>query len=201
MKTSIKTVCVFASSSDYLESIYYKDAARLGELLAIAGMDMVYGGSTLGLMWACANAVKSNGGKITGVMPQKLCDFGVSSKLCDEFHLTEGMRERKARMDELSDALVALPGGFGTLEELAEMIVQKQLGYNNKAIVILNTNGFYDKLIEFFNVIVEQKFGKCNDYGLYYVAKNPHDAVEYLKNYEPVFKALTREELYSKSTV
>lgn len=199
MKSSnIKSVCVFASSSDFLEESYYKDAARLGELLASSGMDMVYGGSTLGLMWACANAVKSNGGKITGVMPQKLCDFGVSSKLCDEFHLTTGMRERKAKMDELSDALVALAGGFGTLEELAEMIVQKQLGYNNKAIVILNTNNFYGKLIEFFDVIIGQNFCKCSPDGLYYVAQTPEEAVEYLKNYTPSFKALTREELYSK---
>ena len=195
---NIKSVCVFASSSDFLEKSYYEDAASLGELLAAAGMDMVYGGSTLGLMWACANAVKSNGGKITGVMPQKLCDFGVSSKLCDEFHLTTGMRERKAKMDELSDSLIALAGGFGTLEELAEMIVQKQLGYNNKAIVILNTNNFYDKLIEFFDVIISQNFCKCAPDGLYYVAQTPEDAVEYLKNYTPVFKALTREELYAK---
>lgn len=198
MKNNIKTVCVFASSSDFLEDVYYKEAARLGELMALSGLDMVYGGSTLGLMWACANAVKTNGGKITGVMPQKLCDFGVSSKLCDDFHLTTGMRERKAKMDELSDALIALAGGFGTLEELAEMMVQKQLGYNNKAIVILNTNGFYNKLIDFFNEIVKQKFGKCDDYGLYFVAQTPEEAVEYLKNYTPVFKALTREELYSK---
>ena len=194
----INKVCVFASSCNYLDETYYKAAKELGELLAAAGMDMVYGGSTLGLMWACANAVKSNGGKITGVMPQKLCDFGVSSKLCDEFHLTTGMRERKAKMDELSDALVALAGGFGTLEELAEMIVQKQLGYNNKAIVILNTNGFYDKLIEFFDVIISQHFCKCAPDGLYYVAQTPEEAVEYLKNYTPSFTALTREELYSK---
>lgn len=195
---NIKSVCVFASSSDFLDKSYYTDAAKLGKLLALAGMNMVYGGSTLGLMWACAGAVKENGGKITGVMPQKLCDFGVSAKICDDFHLTEGMRDRKAKMDELSDALIALAGGYGTLEELAEMIVQKQLGYNNKAIVILNTNGFYNKLIEFFDVIISQNFAKCDASGLYFVAETPEEAVEYLKNYKPTFKALSREDIYAR---
>ena len=138
----INNVCVFASSCNFVDKSYYEAAAELGTLLANAGMDMVYGGSCLGLMWACAKQVKEHGRRLIGVMPQKLRDMDVFSDYCDEFYVTPCMRSRKAKMDEMSDALIALPGGFGTLEELSEMIVQKQLGYNQKAIVILNTNGF-----------------------------------------------------------
>ena len=147
----IKNVCVFASSSNNLKECFYKDASELGKLLGQAGMNIVYGGSRLGLMYACASSVKANGGKICGVMPQKLKDFGVGNpEDCDNFILTSGMRDRKAKMDEISDAVIALAGGFGTLEEISEMIVQKQLGYNNKPIILLNTDGFYNNLIKFF---------------------------------------------------
>ena len=101
-------------------------------------------------------------------------------------------------MDEMSDAVVALPGGFGTLEELSEMIVQKQLGYNNKPLVILNTNGFYDKLAEFFETIISQNFGKGNHREIYYIAKTPDDAVEYIKNYKPDTSEVTMDDIYVK---
>ena len=135
----IKNVCVFASSSNNLDPQYYIDASKLGEIIGKNGLNIVYGGSRLGLMYACASEVKENGGKIIGIMPQKLYDFGCGNpEDCDEFILTSGMRERKAKMDEISDAVIALPGGFGTLEEISEMIVQKQLGYNSKPIVLLS---------------------------------------------------------------
>ena len=124
----IKSVCVFASSCDFLDKSYYADAAGFGKLLAQNGMSMVYGGSSLGMMWACASEVKKNGGKLYGVMPERLFNMGVSTDECVELTVTPCMRTRKAKMDELSDAVVALAGGFGTLEELSEMIVQKQLG-------------------------------------------------------------------------
>ena len=182
----IKNVCVFASSSNQLEECFYQASSELGELLGKSGMNVVYGGSRLGMMYACASAAKSNGGKVIGVMPQRLVDFGVGNpEDCDEFFLTSGMRERKAKMDEVSDAVVAVAGGFGTLEEISEMIVQKQLGYNNKPIVILNTDGFYDSLIEFFETIISRNFAKTSTRELYYVAQTPADVVEYLKNYTP----------------
>lgn len=192
----IKSVCVYASSSNFLDDSYNKQAQELGRLLAEAGMDMVYGGSCLGLMWQCANEVKQAGRKLIGVMPKKLKDMDVYSDYCDELHITSCMRTRKAQMDKLSDALVTLPGGFGTLEELAEMIVQKQLGYNNKAIVILNTNGFYDKMLKFFDEIIEQKFANEKSRNLYFVAKSPHEAVSYLKNYDENKTVMTEEDIY-----
>lgn len=194
----INTVCVFASSCNYLDESYYTDAKELGRLLAENEMDMVYGGSCLGLMWACAQEVKNRGGRITGVMPEKLREMDVFSDYCDEFFVTPCMRSRKAKMDELSDALIALPGGFGTLEELSEMIVQKQLGYNQKAIVILNTNGFYDNLLRFFDDIIDKKFANKKADKLYFVADTPFEAVEYLKNYEPQSLAVTKEDIYTR---
>ncbi len=194
----IKKICVFASSCDYLEESYYREASELGTLLAKNNFEMIYGGSRLGLMWACAGIFKQLGGKLHGVMPEKLYDYGVSAKICDDFHLTKGMRERKAKMDELSDAVIALPGGFGTLEEVAEIIVQKQLCYNNKAIVFINTNGFYDRLVDFFNEIIKQKFAHQDSGNLYYIANSPKEAIDYLKNYNPEMRVFDKAQLYKR---
>ena len=176
-------ICVFASSSNNLEESFYKDAAELGILMGKSGMNIVYGGSRLGMMYACASKVKENGGRIIGVMPQRLYDMCGNADDCDEFILTSGMRERKAKMDEISEGVIALAGGFGTLEEISEMIVQKQLGYNKKPIVLLNTNGFYDNLINFFDAIIENKFAKKGTEELYYIAQTPSDAIKYIKEY------------------
>lgn len=196
--TDIKRVCVFASSCNYLEKSYYEAASEFGELLGKSGYDMVYGGSSLGLMWACAEKVKQNGAQLIGVMPERLHNMGVHTDECVELFITPCMRSRKAKMDELSDAVVALAGGFGTLEELAEMIVQKQLGYNNKPIVILNTNGFYDKLIEFFDEIINQKFARDTAKKLYFVASTPKEVIEYIKNYQPENLAISKADIYTR---
>lgn len=194
----IENICVFCSSSDFLDEIYYKDAKELGRLIGQNGYNIVYGGSTLGMMWACATEVKNNGGKIYGVMPQRLVDMGCRTDNCDEFFLAQGMRERKQKMDDISDAVIVLAGGFGTLEEFAEMLVQKQLGYNKKAIVLLNTNGFYDKLLEFFNDVVEQKFANKFAKDLIYVASTPKDAIDYINNYIEPEKSPSKFEIYSR---
>jgi uncharacterized protein (TIGR00730 family) len=181
----IKNACVFASSSNNLDSTFYKDAKELGSLLGSNGINIVYGGSRLGMMYACASKVKEFGGRIIGVMPQKLYDMGCGNpEDCDEFYLTSGMRERKAKMDEISDAVIALAGGFGTLEEISEMIVQKQLGYNSKPIIIMNTKGYYNNLIRFFETIIAEKFAKCGTENLYFLANTPNEAINYLKLYD-----------------
>ena len=195
---NIQRVCVFASSCNFLEPSYYQAAEEFGELLGKSGFDMVYGGSSLGLMWSCAKKVKEAGSQIIGVMPERLHNMGVHTDECVELYVTPCMRTRKAKMDELSDAIVALAGGFGTLEELSEMIVQKQLGYNNKPIVLLNTNGFYNKLNEFFEEIIEQKFAKDISRDIYYIAETPQDAVSYLKNYVPKEVAISKADIYSR---
>ena len=193
-----KRICVFCSSSNFLNENFYKDAKTLGKLLGENNFDIVYGGSTLGMMWACAEKVKENGGKIYGIMPKRLAEMGCKTDNCDEFYLSEGMRDRKAKMDEMSDAVIALAGGFGTLEELSEMIVQKQLGYNKKPIIILNTNGFYNKLLEFFEQMINEKFANKFTRELYYVASTPEDAINYLKSYKEPDKVPSKHEIYSR---
>lgn len=186
MTSIIKNICVFASSSNHLEEFFYKDARELGLLIGKNNYNIVYGGSKLGMMYACASAVKEAGGKIIGIMPVRLADMGCANPDdCDEFIITSGMRERKAKLDELSDAVIAIAGGYGTLEELSELIVQKQLGYNNKPIVILNTDGFYDNLIAFFDTIIQRNFANQESKRLYYVANTPLEAVNYINNYSP----------------
>ena len=194
----IDNVCVFASSCNFIDESYYKEAERLGKLLAQNDMNMVYGGSCLGLMWACAKEVKAGGKRLIGIMPEKLRELDVYSDYCDEFYVTPCMRSRKAKMDEMSDALIALPGGFGTLEELSEMIVQKQLGYNQKAIVILNTNGFYNNLLKIFDDIIEQKFANKKAQNLYYVADTPEAVLEYLKDYNAQDFSVKKEDIYAR---
>ena len=192
----IKNICVFCSSSNLLEENFYKDAELLGRLLGENGYNVVYGGSKLGLMYKVSKEAKNNGSKIIGIMPEKLYDLlDISDKFYDEFYVTKGMRERKAKLDEKSDAIIALAGGFGTLEELSEMIVQKQLCYNDKPIVILNTNGFYDNLLKFFDTIIEQKFAhKCMGES-YFVANTPYEVIDYLKNYTPSKRDLKEQVL------
>lgn len=193
-----RNICVFASSSNFLADCFYKDASELGRLLGQNGYNIVYGGSTLGMMWACASEVKANGGKIYGVMPQKLVDMGCRTDNCDEFHLAVGMRDRKQKMDEISEGVIALAGGFGTLEELTEMIVQKQLGYNKKPIVILNTDGFYDNLLRFFDNVISEKFANKITKDLFYVAHTPKDAVDYINNYQAPEFTPSKHEIYSR---
>ena len=198
MINTIKTICVYSSASNFLDETYYKTARELGELMAKSGFNLIYGGGTLGTMGVNAKAVKESGGKVYGVLPEKLHEVGVGNNECDELIITKGMRERKEKLDSLADAAIAIAGGFGTLEELAEMIVQKQLGYNDKAIVILNTNGFYDDLIKFFEKIITQNFANPDARDLYFVANTPQDAIQYFQNYKPkhynVYEKLHLEE-------
>lgn len=185
MTSEIKNICVFASASNDLAEVYYKDAQKLGILIAQSGYGLVYGGSRRGLMYACAGAVKNAGGKVYGVMPEKFVKIKLANpEDCDEFFITKGMRERKAKLDEISDAVIALAGGFGTLEEISEMITQKQLDYSNKPIVILNTNGLYDPLVEFFENVINQGFADEAIRSVYYIANTPEDAIDYIKNYK-----------------
>ncbi len=184
MNSRIKTICVYASSSNNIDSKYFNEAYKLGVEIANNHYNIVYGGSNLGLMGEVTQAASNRGAEITGVMPEKLYNLGINPGNCSKFILTKEMRERKAKMDELSQAVIALPGGFGTLEELSEMIVQKQLNYSNKPIVILNSFGFYDNLIKFFDDIINKNFAANNSKSLYYEAKTPIEAVEYINNYE-----------------
>ena len=184
-------ICVFASSSNKIGEEYFNDAKELGKVIAENGYDFVYGAGCVGTMFASASSAKYHGAKIYGVIPKKLTNIGVDWKDCDEYIVTECMATRKKKMRELGDAYIALAGGFGTFEEVLEVITLKQLGYHSKPIVFLNTNDYYNNLFEQFNIMFKQEFAKKVNENLYYIAKTPKEAIKYIKNYqktEPVSK-------------
>jgi uncharacterized protein (TIGR00730 family) len=181
-----KIICVYSSSSCNIDRLYFEVAEKLGAAIALRGDALLFGGGMIGLMGATAKAVHKHHGKVIGVIPKALNIKGVVYDYCDELIVTEGMRERKAVMDARSDAFIALPGGFGTLEEVLEIITLKQLKYHNKPVVIINTDGFYDNLLAQFREIIAQKFAKPQSKGLFYVTNDPNEALEYIDNYQPV---------------
>lgn len=181
----MKNICVFASSSDLLADVYKTAARELGAAIAKANMGVVFGAGTSGLMGELARSVHSRGGKVIGVIPDSLNYEGIVYPHCDKLHDTRTMHERKAIMAQQSSAFIALPGGFGTLEEIIEIITLKQLGYHDKAIVILNINGFFDPLIAQFNQIIEQNFASADVLSLFSVQRSVADAMHYTQTYRP----------------
>ncbi len=177
-------VCVFCSSSNAVDKIYFDQSEELGALIARSGHTLVYGGANVGLMEHIAQASKKNMGKITGIIPEKIHGKLLGSTHPDELIITPTMDARKNKMRELSDAFIALPGGFGTLEEILEVITLKQLDYHRKAIVFINTNKFFDMLFLQFEKSFEEKFAKENYRTLYKIVNNATEAIEYIQNYE-----------------
>lgn len=146
----------------------------------------MYGGGLVGLMGATAHAVQQYGGKVIGVIPKALNLKNVVYEKCDELIVTEDLRTRKAIMDQRSDAFIALPGGYGTLEELLEIITLKQLNYHQKPIVVFNAQGFYDQLLAQFESLIDRNFAKPECRRLYHVTDNVADALSYIDNYQPM---------------
>jgi uncharacterized protein (TIGR00730 family) len=174
------TICVFASSSSRIDDEYAIAASNLGLLLAKANMDVVFGGGGIGLMGKLADAVLENGGRITGVIPTFMKDEGWDHSDVKEMILTPDMGERKKKMFALADAVIALPGGVGTLEELTEAITLKQLGLFKGPIVILNTLNFYKSLIDFLEHMVSGNFLRYEHKGMWEIADTPEDAIALL---------------------
>ncbi len=175
-----KAICVYSSSSCEIAEEYFDVALELGRLIARKGYSFIFGGGLIGLMGTCAKGVHECGGKVIGVIPEALNRKGIVYEAADEIIVTEGMRERKAVMDTLSSAFIALPGGFGTLEELLEIITLRQLGYHDKLVVIVNTRGFYDHLIGQFERGFTEKFAVGANRSLYHVVSNAGEAMEYI---------------------
>ncbi len=176
------TVCIFASSSSRINEEYAVAATQLGVLLAKAEMNIVYGGGEIGLMGTIADSVMKNGGRVTGVIPAFMKEEGWDHKSVNEMITTNDMGERKKRMFELADAVVALPGGVGTLEELTEAITLKQLGLYKGPIIILNTLNFYDSLISFFEHMIAGNFLRFEHKGIWEIASTPEEVMVYLEN-------------------
>lgn len=156
----MKSICVYCSSSDHIDPLFRGPAKELGRLIGERGDQLIYGGGSVGLMGEVARAVHAAGGKVVGVIPESLTTAEIAYGQADELIVTQTMRERKQIMDERADAFVVLPGGFGTLEELAEILVLKILGYTDRPLIIVNPDGFYDPLVELFNHFVEHKFAQ-----------------------------------------
>jgi uncharacterized protein (TIGR00730 family) len=181
----IRTVTVYCSSSSAVGREYFEAAEQTGRAIARNKWKLVYGGNLVGLMKTLAEACRAGGGKVVGITPQLMVDKGIHDGLADELLVTQGMRERKAMMEERGDAFLTLPGGLGTFEEIFEIIVGKQLRYHDKPIVLLNTAGYFVPLLAMIDNGIERKFIKTKARELFFVAETVDEAVEYFKSYRP----------------
>jgi uncharacterized protein (TIGR00730 family) len=154
----MKSICVYCGSNGGSKTIYSERAAALGDRIAKEGLRLIYGGGNVGLMGVVANAVLEAGGQVTGVIPKQLADWEVAHRGLTELEIVGSMHERKARMFDLADGFVTLPGGFGTMEEIFEMLTWRQLGIGNKPCAFLDVDGFYTPLIGMIDRMVEERF-------------------------------------------
>ena len=154
----VKQICVYCSSSNLIAKEYFDDARSLGRAIAQKGITLVYGGGSSGLMGCIANEVLAYSGKVIGIIPDFMKQVEWAHTGVTELHVVGDMHERKKKFLDGTDALVALPGGCGTLEELLEVITLKRLGLYSKPIIIVNLNGFYDPLLEMLHRCIDQKF-------------------------------------------
>lgn len=178
-------ICVFSSSSNAIADIYVNDAIDLARLIGKLNHCLINGGANVGTMDVIIREANRNGAKTIGIIPEKLHDFNLASDHVHEIIVSGDMMERKFKMREMSDAFIALAGGFGTLEEILEVITLKQLGYHHKAVVFINTNNFYDDLFRQFEKSYDEKFAKESYRKLYFIAENADEAMSYILNYTP----------------
>lgn len=176
----IKNVCVYSASSTKIASIYFEMAEELGHLLARKGINLINGAGSSGLMGTISNAALQAGGNVTGVIPRFMVEQGWHHQGLTHLVETETMHERKQLMAEMSDGVIALPGGCGTLEELLEIITWKQLGIYLKPIVILNVNGYFDPLLDMLQKAIEENFMREEHRAIWQVATTAEEAVEQL---------------------
>lgn len=180
-------ICIFGAASAHIDDKYIAPVEELGEKLAKKGHSLVFGAGATGLMGAAARGVKRGGGFIHGVIPEFFLDEGVEViyDQCNKMTRTKTMSERKKIMEDEAEAFIVAPGGIGTFEEFFEVLTLKQLGRHNKAIVILNTDGYYDDLEKFMQSVAERKFitFKCNE--MYAYCDTPDEALAAVENYQP----------------
>jgi len=194
------SVCVYCASSEAVDPRYRTVAADLGDAIAAQGWKLVYGGGNIGLMGEVARAALRGGAHVTGIIPHKLATREIALDEVTELIRVETMRERKALMDERSDAFVVLPGGIGTLEELVEMITLKQLGWHGRAIVVLDTHGFWDPLLSQLQRMVDERLAEPEFMDLFIVTRDVEDTIAALRDYKvptvrPLSPAEREEEL------
>jgi len=176
----INSVCVYSASSTKIAPVYFQAAEELGRLLAEHHIRLINGAGSIGLMCSVADAVLKNGGEVTGVIPHFMVEQNWHHTGLTELIEVESMHERKQKMANLSDGIIALPGGCGTLEELLEIITWKQLGLYLNPIIILNVNEFFDPLLEMLEKAIEENFMRQQHGDIWKVARTPEEAVKLL---------------------
>lgn len=191
----MKRITVFCGSSLGNEPQFKEQAYLLGKILADQNIGVVYGGAKVGLMGAIANGALNNKGEVIGVLPHFLQEKELAHPDLTELILVESMHERKTQMHELSDGVIMLPGGFGTLEEFFEMLTWGQLGLHKKPIGLLNTDGFYSDLLSLMQTMVDKGFLKAINHDMVLRSENIDDLLEQMKNYKAptVGKWITKE--------
>lgn len=193
----MKSITVFCGSSFGTEEIYREQAYLVGKTFAKENIRLIYGGANVGLMGAVADGVIENEGKAIGVLPHFLQSKEIAHTNLTELILVETMHERKTKMNELSDGVIVLPGGYGTLEEFFEMITWAQLGLHKKPIAILNINGFYDDLIKLVQTMVDKGFLKQINQEMLLVSDAIDELLEKMRTYRAptVGKWISKEEV------
>lgn len=185
MSEIISNVCVFCGSSEGRNPVYAEAARALGRSLAVHGYGLVYGGGRIGLMGEIARAVLDAGGEAVGVIPEALLKREVGHGALTRLEVVNSMHERKARMAELSDGFIAMPGGFGTFEEWFEIITWAQLGIHDKPCVLLNVNGYFDPLLEMIERSVAEGFIRPVHRELFAVATTSDEALDCVATLQP----------------
>lgn len=188
----INSVCVYSASSTKIDSSYFEAAQQLGGLLAGQHIRLINGAGSIGLMRSIADAVLSAGGEVIGVIPRFMVEQGWHHTALTRLVEVESMHERKQLMADLSDAVIALPGGCGTLEELLEIITWKQLGLYLNPIVILNTNGFFDPLLAMLERAIDENFMRRQHGDIWHVAHTPEEAIELIHS-APIWDSSIRK--------
>ena len=178
-------ICVYCASNPGLSEIYADAARELAAVLVDGDFELVYGGSSTGIMGVLADAVLERGGAVHGVIPELLLDKEISHQGLTELHVVKTMHERKALMESLSDAFIALPGGFGTLEELVEILTWGQLHIHTKPVGIVNVAGFFDALVGYLDHAVAEGFLPSASRAMLHCEAEPARLIEQFKSYQP----------------
>ncbi len=181
----MKRICVFCGSSPGARPEYMNIAAELGALLAKENIGLVYGGASVGLMGAVADATLAAGGEVIGVIPKHLFRKEIAHQGLADLRIVNSMHERKALMEELSSGFIALPGGFGTFEEFFEIITWAQLGLHQKPAALLNVLGYYDSLLALLNRGIQDQFIREEHRQLVLSSESPSEILTLMKNYRP----------------
>ena len=180
---NLPSICVFCGSADGADPAYVQTAKELGQRIAAAGLGLVFGGATVGLMGVLADAALAGGAEVIGVMPEVLMDREIANRGITHFHVVKTMHERKALIYEHADAFIALPGGYGTLDEFIEIVTWAQLKIHQKPCILLNINGYYDSFLAFLDHAVAQGFIKPENRRLIQVAKDAEAALTITQNH------------------